>query len=40
MIAWFMYKNEDYWFPRLYFSTVGYWGSIVAYLFPPFFAVL
>lgn len=32
--------DQDYWFPRLYFSTVGYWGSAIALAFPPLFAII
>lgn len=40
LIAWALYKQQEYWFPRMYFSTVGYWGSCVAYAFPPLFAII
>jgi len=40
LVAWVFYLFQDYAFPRFYFSTVGYWGSLVAYLFGPIFAVV
>lgn len=39
VVAWFMFKMEDYAFPRFYFNTIGYYGSFLLVL-PPFFAVL
>lgn len=40
LVAWIYYKNEEYAFPRFYFSTIGYWGSIVGYIIPPFMAII
>lgn len=40
LVAWFFYIAEFYAFPRFYFSTIGYWGSLVGYLFGPLFAVV
>lgn len=39
MVAWIMYLMGDMKFARFYFSTIGYWGSIVTYAFPWVFAV-
>jgi len=40
LVAWVFYIFESYSFPRFYFSTVGYWGSLIAYFFGPLFAVV
>ena len=40
VIAWFYYKMEIYWLPRFVFSTVGLYGSTIAYVIPPFFALI
>ena len=40
LIAFGMYSNNDMEFAYYWFNTVGYWGSLIAYFLPPFFAVL
>lgn len=40
LIAWVYYKFGQYDLARFYFSTIGYWGSLVAYFIPPFFGVI
>ena len=39
MISWLFYLTGSYTFAKLWFSTVGYWGSIIAYAFPWILAI-
>jgi len=40
LVAFVFYLFKDFAFPRFYFSTVGYWGSMIAYIFGPLFALI
>jgi len=40
LVAFVFYLLKEFEFPRFYFSTVGYWGSLIAYFFGPLFAVI
>jgi len=40
LVAFVFYLFEEFAFPRFYFSTVGYWGSLVLYFFGPLFALI
>ena len=40
LAAWVCYMVGEYAFPRFYFVTFGYWGSIVLYFLPPVFAII
>ena len=40
LVAWILYMVDLRWFARFYFSTVGYWGSLVAYFIPVFLLIL
>jgi len=40
LVAWVFYIFGEYSFARFWFSTIGYWGSIVAYFVGPLFAVI
>jgi len=40
LVAWILYMCDIMWFARFYFSTVGYWGSLVAYFIPVLLLIL
>jgi len=40
MFAWLFYLWDNYAFPRFWFSTIGYWGSIGGYFLGPLFALI
>ena len=40
LVAWIFYMTGDLTFARMYFTTVGYWGSIVGYALPCIFIIL
>lgn len=40
LIAWIIFLTGDMAFARLWFSTVGYWGTIIAYALPWIFAAV
>lgn len=40
LVAWVFYLFSEYAFPRFWFSTVGYWGSLTTLFFGPLFAVV
>lgn len=40
VISWCLYISGSFEFARFYFSTIGYWGSIIFYAFPWIFALI
>lgn len=40
MIAWAFYLVGDMQLAALWFGTVGYWGTLIAYVIPPLFAII
>jgi hypothetical protein len=40
LILWFVSKTAHYDLAIIWFSTVGYWGSMLLYALPPLFATL
>jgi len=40
MVSWLFYLSGEYAFPRFWFSTIGYWGSIIGYFLGPLFAII
>jgi len=40
LVAWIVYEFGSLGFAEYYFSTVGYWGSIILYAFPWLLAAI
>jgi hypothetical protein len=40
LVAWIVSMGGDYAFAKLWMGLIGYWGSLIAYVVPPVFAML
>merc|ERR1719326_451566 len=40
LVAWIVSMGGDYAFAKLWIGLIGYWGSLIAYVAPPVFAML